>query len=449
MRSFKHLSVFILLFTLALTLIGCSAKKDAPNGAFGEMFGGDGGYVGADMESSEPSDGSTGIETPTAPEADGEASEGGAEADKSEPSKEPESYAGLLTAAEWNDNKNFGYYKTLFSLDGENDKKGKFSKYLEQNWGFNVLDRVSVYVEKDSLPVAGAAVECKNSDGAVVFYAKTGADGMAYLFPSFDDGSVSVKSGETSAEAVFGKDNRDISVALEGSTEYKRNKIQIMFVIDITGSMGDEHQYLKEELKDVISRVSASDGRTAIELALLFYRDKTDKETFAYYGFTDVTAEAGLSKMIANLSSHAASGGGDYPEAVDEALDMAVNKGWDEDSTTKLIFHLLDAPAHSEEENKQLYSSAVISAADKGIRICPILASGADELCEYIVRQAAVYTGGSFIFITDHSGIGGGHLDPNLPNAVIEKLNDLLVRVISGYHSGTFADPVPWNAPKQ
>lgn len=142
-----------------------------------------------------------------------------------------------------------------------------------------------------------------------------------------------------------------------------------------------------------------------------------------------------------------AKGGGDYPEALDEALEIAMGKQWI-DGGTKIIFHLYDAPAHTTNSNKMRFEGAVVSAAKKGIRICPVLASGANDLCEYLARQSAIITGGTFVWITNDSGIGGDHYDPDVKNAVVEKLNDLLVRLINGYKTGVFADPVPYNGKK-
>ena len=160
--------------------------------------------------------------------------------------------------------------------------------------------------------------------------------------------------------------------------------------------------------------------------------------------------ESGLRLQLARLAAQRANGGGDYPEAVDEALKMAVEKDWGEDTSTKIIFHVLDAPPHSntapQHNYEQRFERAVRVAAEKGIRICPVICSGADLLCEYLMRQAAVYTAGTFVFVTDDSGIGLPHHDPELPNAVIEKLNDLMVRLIKGYHTGEFEAPVSWNA---
>ena len=51
------------------------------------------------------------------------------------------------------------------------------------------------------------------------------------------------------------------------------------------------------------------------------------------------------------------------------------------------------------------------------------------------------------MWITNDSGIGGDHYDPDVKNAVVERLNDLLVRLINGYKTGIFADPIPYKKP--
>ena len=58
--------------------------------------------------------------------------------------------------------------------------------------------------------------------------------------------------------------------------------------------------------------------------------------------------------------------------------------------------------------------------------------------------QAAIYTGGTFIFVTDDSGIGNSHYDPNIPNVTVELFNSMLVRLVKGYHTGVFEDPIYW-----
>jgi hypothetical protein len=262
------------------------------------------------------------------------------------------------------------------------------------------------------------------------------------LFGCKNAAYVSASSGAFAASTEVTDENKDaLTVTLDGA-DAVHNVIDLMFVIDVTGSMGDELNYMKNELQDVISRVAKSNTGATVNLALLFYRDITDKEMIAYYDFLDCTKNENLASQLYALSLQYAGGGGDYPEAVDDALMLAMTKQWSTGATTKLIFHLLDAPHHDQEENREKYYNAVMLAAELGIRICPIICSGTNTFTEYIVREAAIHTGGTFIYITDDSGIGNPHHDPDLPNVVIEALNDMLVRLINGYHTGEFAPPV-------
>ena len=351
--------------------------------------------------------------------------------------------SGMITAAAWNDNLYYNDWLALFA-QGE-DKDGKFYHYTvaDESWGYDSLNRIDVLVTNSDGPVAGAGVVAYDEQGNVSFRAVTDAQGRAYLFPSAESGSITVTNGDETVSESFSKENRSIELELVGE-ENKLNVIEIMLVLDVTGSMGDEIYFLKAELADVINRIAENDSETVIKLALLFYRDTDDTVPFDYYDFTDVTTASGLSAQQAALDKQSAIGGGDYPEAVDTALEMAVNKQWSTGATTKIIFHVLDAPAHDSKKNKEKLTESVEKAAELGIRICPIICSGAAESTEYTMREAAIYTGGTFIFVTNDSGIGNSHHDPGLPNATVELLNSLMVRLVNGYHSGTFDEPIYW-----
>lgn len=386
---------------------------------------------------------------PDGGEAPGES--GGAEGgdvDEPEPEK-PETDnvvlpAGMITAGSWNDNDYYKMWTDLFA-DGEGYSDGKFYKYTESkySWGFNSLNRVKVSVTNDGNPVAGATVVASDVQGVALYSAITDAQGNAYLFADVSEGIVEVTSGDATATAEFSKDSRDLSVEI-GDGGNKLNVIEIMLVVDVTGSMGDEIHFLKAELADVVRRIAANDSNTVIKLALLFYRDTEDKIPFDYYDFTDVTTDEGLSVQQTAINAQRATGGGDYPEAVDQALDMAVNQQWSTGATTKIIFHVLDAPAHKGSQYETKLVNATKNAAEKGIRICPIICSGASDDTEYTMREVAIYTGGTFIYVTDDSGIGGSHHDPNIPNVTIELLNSMMVRLVKGYHTGIFDEPIYW-----
>ncbi|MBO4412380.1 MAG: hypothetical protein J5794_09390, partial [Lachnospiraceae bacterium] len=151
-----------------------------------------------------------------------------------------------------------------------------------------------------------------------------------------------------------------------------------------------------------------------------------------------------METYLTELRSVDAFGGGDMPEAVEEAMEEAMRLNWTNESSTKMIFHVFDAPSHSSDLISERYDNAVRAAAEKGVRICPVISSGADLLAEFQGRAEALLTGGTFVYLTDDSGIGGPHLDPNLPDAVHEYLNALMVRLIKGYYTGTFEEPVAW-----
>ena len=420
----KALSL-ILILCFMLSLFSCAEPASGSSG-------GGGYYWGAGV----------GEDATVSPEEGGEVDD----SDKSEEIQDVSLPSGMITAGAHNDNDYYQFWLSLFAdAEGESYTKGKFFSYISsgRSWGFDSLNRVKVSVLSGGLPVAGAKVIAFDNDGNKLFTAISDAQGNAYLFPEINDGFVLVMSGEASESAEFSADEREITVELETHAE-KMNVIELMFVVDVTGSMGDELRFLQTELDDVIKKIAANDSETVIHLSLLFYRDHTDQQVFEFCDFVDITDEVGLKSTLDKLAAQKASGGGDYEEAVDEALEMAVNAQWTDGATTKLIFHVLDAPAHNGDEYKVRFNNAVVAAAEKGIRISPILCSGAAETTEYTMRQAAIYTGGTFIFVTDDSGIGNTHHDPSIPNVTVELLNTMLVRLIKGYHTGEFEDPIFW-----
>lgn len=445
----KSIGFLLVIFMLAtLVLASCSAAPGfggSDMGGLGGMLGG-GGYADAAPGGDKGGifDDSFDAPSDAAPEGGAE-DDTGTDADGDELTEKPNQVylpSGMITAGAWNDNENYTAWLELFN-QGEGGN-GKFFEYGNptQSWGYNSLNRIKVSVS-DGNAVAGASVVATDTYGKVLFKAVTNAEGIAYLFTNEPEGSITVTSGDASATTPFTAEQRDLTVELTASAE-KLNVIEIMLVVDVTGSMGDEISFLKAELSDVINRIAANDKDTVIRLAMLFYRDTGDRVPFDYYDFTDVTDGKNLADQQAALNSQYADGGGDYPEAVDEALHLAVNKQWSTDATTKIIFHVLDAPAHSGKAHETILVNATEVAAEKGIRICPIICSGAADVTEYTMRQAAIYTGGTFIFVTDDSGIGGSHHDPNLPNVTVELLNSMMVRLVKLYHTGVYEPPVYW-----
>lgn len=338
--------------------------------------------------------------------------------------------AGQLTAGEWDDIASWERFGNLL-----NSQEGDSSK---QTWGFRNFHRLEVIVTSNGKAIPDAQV--KLLDGSQeIWTARTNTEGRAYVFAGLfeRDGQnqntykVQVQAGQES------KTTEPIEIPQQGSMkvdlakgESLSNKVDVMFVVDTTGSMEDELNYLEAELKDVVKRVSNEHAnKLDMRLSANFYRDTYDDYIVKPYPFI-----TNIDKITEQFSEQEARGGGDYPEAVDKALRNAIHEHkWSEEARARLLFLVLDAPPHGDEQIKDEIQQLIKDAAEKGIRIIPVASSGVDIDTEYLLRFMSVATGGTYLFLTDDSGIGGDHLEPAVGEYEVKLLNDLLVEVINRY----------------
>ncbi len=99
----------------------------------------------------------------------------------------------------------------------------------------------------------------------------------------------------------------------------------------------------------------------------------------------------------------------------------------------KIMFLVLDAPPHEDAQIVDSVNKYVAEAAEMGIRIVPIASSGIDKSTEYLLRAMAFTTGGTYTFLTDDSGVGGSHIEPTVGAYNVEKLKDMMIRIVNGY----------------
>ena len=336
--------------------------------------------------------------------------------------------AGLLTAGAWNDNENFAFFTDVLGREEWKD--------LQQLWGLRPTRRCVVHVTdvRTQAPLRGAAVELLRG-GEVIADAVTDHNGDAFVYYDLTgsgqyepDAVRAAWGGETVLKEGVTAGDR-IELALGGEVAEERKTLDLMFMIDTTGSMGDELEYLKEELKDVIRRVSNANAGMRIRLSVNFYRDEGDEYVVKYFAFTE-----DIDQALDNLRAQYSSGGGDTPEAVDTALENAVTgHEWYEDSV-KLLFFVLDAPPHADRQGTpERLRGNIEAAAGRGIRILPVVSSGTDTETEFLMRSAAAVTGGTYVFLTDDSGIGYAHLEPTIGDYTVRPLNTLLIELINEY----------------
>lgn len=189
---------------------------------------------------------------------------------------------GQLTAGAWDDNRNYAFFKSLFesapvlSDDGQTrEEAGIFSSYQSSEkafdeasaWGMSVLNRLEVSVaDASGAPAAGATVTLDLGEAGSVS-AISGADGKAYLFPKTDAAEYAVFAGYGDARtAAVRTDEGSCFVTLEETRAW--SGLDLCFMIDTTGSMGDELRYLQSEVADVIDRVTTELSETDIALCL-------------------------------------------------------------------------------------------------------------------------------------------------------------------------------------
>ena len=337
----------------------------------------------------------------------------------------PAPKAGLLTAGEVNDFSKWNLWEDL--------GKEEFAKW-ESEWQLTAKNRYTVQLlSANNKAVSNAKISLLHKDN-VIWKAVSDNTGKAELWlnANLNDAIEAKKlrikidyQGQTYSIKRAKPFNKKINT-IELDAQCNRNElVDIAFVVDATGSMGDEINYLKKEILDIINRAQDTLPYAYINLASIFYKDVTDDYLTKYSQFS---SDFTLTSEFINMGF--AAGGGDMPEAVDAALEVALDSLEWRDGAAKLLFLVLDAPPHQTAEYLNKMQLLVQKAAEKGIRIIPVACSGINKSTEYLMRTIALLTNGTYTFLTDHSGIGNSHIEPSTDEYQVEYLNDMLVRLI-------------------
>ena len=333
---------------------------------------------------------------------------------------------GLVTAGEWNDLDNWAFYqKTLM--------KEPF-KGFPDDWQMYTNHRIAVAITAKNKPAANATVTLFRND-TPIWTAKTDNLGRAELWvgafqkeKELNTALLRLKVNEQWVSTAAISETQVNRIALDEALPSPTNLVQIAFMVDATGSMGDELEFLKMDLKKVINEVQKTNTQLKISTATVFYRDEGDEYVVKHSPFTE-----DINQTIEFISQQRADGGGDFPEAVDKALVQLNQLQWQPEARTRIAFLVLDAPPHNKPAVISSIQYSVKTAAASGIKLIPVVASGIDKTTEFLMRFIAMYTNGTYVFITDHSGIGNKHLEPSVGEYQVEKLSDLMVRLIKKY----------------
>jgi hypothetical protein len=184
-------------------------------------------------------------------------------------------------------------------------------------------------------------------------------------------------------------------------------KVEVVFVLDTTGSMSGLLQGAKENIWSIARSMSQAQPTPELKVGLVAFRDRGDDYVTRV---TDLSTD--LDSMYATLMDFQAAGGGDGPESVNQALNDAVQKiSWSQDpSSYKVIFLVGDAPPHMDYQDDVKYPQTLKIATARGIVVNTIQAGDAPDTRDEWKHIASLNQGA--FFRVDQ---GGGALAVNTP----------------------------------
>jgi len=330
---------------------------------------------------------------------------------------------------------------------GEVDDNAQFAEYLRylDDYQGNAAQRMNVserYVitvlDGNQRPVLDARVRVYN-EAQQVFEGRTYAGGQTLLLPrALGVGPAAsvlrivADAGNASSEATLTRGQQEsVELTLPGAPQPAQLRLDVLFLLDTTGSMGDELARIQTTIDSIAARIDALDHRPELRFGLVAYRDRGDDYVVRTFDFT-----ADVGAFRTQLAALTAAGGGDTPEALNEALHAAVaNVGW-ADGAVRLVFLVADAPPHMDYPQDYNYLAEVRQAVAQGIKIYPIAASNTDQQAEYVFRQLAQQTLARFVFLTYQPGASGGAagdsttLNVGQQQYSVERLDDLIVQIV-------------------
>jgi hypothetical protein len=336
----------------------------------------------------------------------------------------PAELAGLLTAATVGDLDRYDHY--LSFLRRHSTERDHLGLAMERRLRVRVLD-------VEGRPVNNAMLRVVSPAGAV--RGRTHADGRWDLFPGV---SLPQASGAAllSVEAEGRTVERWIAIPARGEGEEQTIRLplraaapiglELAFLVDVTGSMGDELGFLRREILSIVERVRAAVPGLQLRLGAVLYRDRGDHEPLRVLSFT-----RDPSSFRASLDGIGASGGGDFPEDMNAGLEAAIRRlQWSSGNTARVLVQIADAPPQTYQDQAFRYPQAMREASARGVRLLPVAASGADRTVEVLFRAMAAFTSTPYVYLTDDSGVGNAHLEADTERVAVERFNDLLVRLL-------------------
>jgi Mg-chelatase subunit ChlD len=310
---------------------------------------------------------------------------------------------GPVKAGEWDDNANYREFQRYLTMQSDHP----IHRADVSNRQFLVVR------DADGHAVPRCNVTVRDEDGAAVTLATT-ASGRALLFPRAEGlrahtatATANCEDGRAMARIALDKQDGVVDLKLDTRRSLPQKKtVDLAFILDTTGSMGEEITAVKATIQKVATALAQRD--VTLRIGLVEYKDRTDAFVTRVYDMT--TDVAHFRNDVSRLS---AGGGGDYPESVNEGLHVGLTRlEWSGDAVLKLAFLIGDAPPHLDYQDDADYAEEMKGAAHRGIQVFTVAASGMDALGQIVWRQIAQYTGATNLFVlrggAGPQSVGGG-----------------------------------------
>ena len=338
---------------------------------------------------------------------------------------------------------------------GEVDDNQRWNEYLQFTKDYdghpvhrtNLADRrIITVLDRDGNPVPNAIITVSDNGKQLAEYL-TYADGRTLIFPEalqsrpasgaggwWENGQLDISverdgfTGETILVPQEGDSHTHThTVTLDGKMTYGMSvPLDVLFLLDSTGSMADEIQQIKTTLQSIAKRVSNLPANPDLRFGMVSYRDRDDTYVTRLHDF-----DGNVDRFQQTIRGVRASGGNDYPESLNQALHEAVNDASWRENAIRLTFLIADAPPHLDYPQDEDYAVEMVRAREKGIKIFSVASSGLDEQGEYIFRQIAQQTMGNFLFILYQDGPQGKLDTPHsVEQFTVNNLDGLIVRLI-------------------
>lgn len=326
---------------------------------------------------------------------------------------------------------------------GEIDDNEDWDAYLEYTQGYHgppvrrtrIAERYVIEVT-DSLsrPVHGARLTLRYADSGRIVELRTHADGRALHHPGKDDAgklTIIARHGATSHHGPVVRQTGGglVQLMLPGEAPPPDPlELDVLFLLDATGSMADEINRIKETLVSIGRQISDLPQQPRLRIAMVAYRDREDEFVTRVFDF-----QQDVARFVDTVRAVEAEGGGDYAESLNQGLHEAMTQTSWRENAVRLVFLLADAPPHLDYPQDEDYVREMARAQTTGTKIFAVASSGLDAQGEYIFRQLAQQTMGRFVFILYESEPQGELTTPHDvgDDFSVENLDRLIVRLIT------------------